>query len=124
MADPRAAVGAGGEAIVAADYAADGYAIRARNWSCRVGELDLVVARGPVLVFVEVRTVTTAFLRDPTVTVSAAKQARVGRAADAYLRSTGGDWRDVRFDVVGVVGTGAEAQIHRIENAFVPRWAF
>ena len=44
--DHRRALGARGEALAAAWYEARGYVVVARNWRCRDGELDLVLARG------------------------------------------------------------------------------
>ena len=38
-------VGIDGEDIAAAWYEARGYQIVARNWRCRLGELDLIVRR-------------------------------------------------------------------------------
>ena len=37
-------------------YVARGYRVVARNWRCRIGELDLVLARGSALVICEVKT--------------------------------------------------------------------
>ena len=44
---------------MAAWYQARGYEVLARNWRCREGELDLVVAEGRLYVFCEVKTRTT-----------------------------------------------------------------
>lgn len=122
--DDRRATGAAGEAEVARHLEAQGYTVEARNWHCRTGELDLVVLKDDLIVFVEVRSVTTDFLESPTLTVLSAKQARVARAADAYLRARG-RWPDrVRFDVAGVSWRDGSASIDYYENAFVPRSAF
>lgn len=120
----RGAVGAAGEAAVARYFERLGYAVEARNWRCRAGELDLVVARGDLLVFVEVRTVRTDYLATPVLTVGRAKQRRVARAADAYLRRRREAPSRVRFDVVGVRRGRGRAAIHHVEDAFVPDWAF
>ena len=54
--DQRADVGRRGELAAEARYVARGYRVVARNWRCRLGELDLVLARGASLVFCEVKT--------------------------------------------------------------------
>src|SRR5271157_1501506 len=65
-----------------------GYTIVARNRAARsgAGELDLVGWDGPVLSFVEVKTRTSADAGPPEAAVSKAKQKRIARAANEYLR--------------------------------------
>ena len=120
----RASLGAAGEAFVAQWFERAGYEVLARNWSCRVGELDLVVRSKSVLVFVEVRTVSTQWLASPTVSIRPAKQARVARAADAWIRSTGATPGLIRFDVAGVLARRGELTLEHIQDAFVPPWAY
>lgn len=123
MIRPRKALGDRAEVAVAEHYAAAGYTIEARNWTCRGGELDVVARRGALLVFIEVRARSGRALVSPIETVSAAKQRRVARAADRYLAQTR-IRSDIRFDVVGVSADGRRLQLDVIENAFVPDWAF
>lgn len=121
----RAEVGARGEAAVAAWFEAEGFVVEARNWSCRVGELDLVVAQGDLLVIVEVRTVSTGWLDSPIRTIDRGKQARVARAADAYLQQRDAMPEQVRFDVVGVrLRRWGAPEIEHLPNAFTPPWAW
>lgn len=125
----RNRLGAHAEQLVADHYTADGYTIEARNYRCPLGEIDLIAARGDLLVFIEVRSTTTDYLDSPTRTVSAAKQKRIARTADRYLAARPQAPRDIRFDVVGVhlgnkkKGRGA-ARLQPIANAFTPPWAF
>jgi len=37
-------------------YRRDGYRVLARNWRCSSGELDLILGRGDMVVFSEVKT--------------------------------------------------------------------
>ena len=120
----RAQTGQTGEQAVADDYAARGYVIEARNWSCPVGELDVVARRGDLLAIIEVRTVRSRFLTTPTLTVSAAKQRKVAAAADRYLRTRADPVARVRFDVVGVFLGERGAELSVIEDAFAAPWAF
>ena len=124
MKDPRRSRGAEGEALVAAWYTERGDEVLERNWSCRGGELDLVVRSGETLVFVEVRSVTTAWLDSPLRTVDRAKQVRIARAAEAWLRRSRRVADTIRFDVVGVVTVGGVPTLEVVEDAFVPPWAF
>jgi Uncharacterised protein family UPF0102 len=54
--DDRPALGANGEDAVAALYRSRGFTVLARNWRCRIGELDVVAGRGDLLVVCEVKT--------------------------------------------------------------------
>jgi putative endonuclease len=119
-AEPRRVVGRAGEDAAAAWYAAQGYEILARNWSCRMGELDIVARRGRLYVFSEVKARTSATFGLPTEAVGALKQARVRRLAALWFAqasgagSSGGTGGPVRFDVVSVLS----GQLEVIEGAF------
>ena len=76
-ADARRALGDAGEDAVARWYVAAGYDVVDRNWRCREGELDLVLARRGVLVFCEVKTRRTTAFGVPAEAVTATKQRRL-----------------------------------------------
>jgi putative endonuclease len=118
MTDARRALGQDGEDQAAAWYRARGYAVLARNWRCRadglVGELDLVVAKGRTLVFVEVKTRRTDRFGVPAEAVTAAKQRRVRALARAYLEANDVHPSALRFDVVSILAGRLEV----IEAAF------
>jgi putative endonuclease len=115
MADHRRALGAAGEEQAARWYAARGYEVVARNWRCREGEIDLVVARGRLLVVVEVKTRRTDRFGTPAEAVTPAKQRRLRHLALRYLDSTGARPEAVRFDVAAVLAGRLEV----IEAAFL-----
>jgi putative endonuclease len=118
--DRRRVLGADGEAAVAAWYEAQGYEVLDRNWRCRDGELDLVVAREGVLVFCEVKTRRSTTFGAPVEAVTTTKQRRLRGLALRWLadhpeRRSG----DLRFDVGSVlVARGAPATIEVVEGAF------
>jgi len=94
-----------------------GYRIVARNWRCKLGELDLVCRRGGVLVFVEVRTRRGTRAGSPEASVDRRKQAQVVRVARAFLARQGRDKAEIRFDVVGI--GGGWPPIRHLPGAFV-----
>lgn len=114
MVDRRRTLGADGEERAAAWYEAHGYAVVARNWRCRNGELDLVVRRGSELVFVEVKTRTSDRFGVPAEAVTPAKQRRLRGLAARYLTDTGTRAGSLRFDVVAILAGRLEV----IEAAF------
>ncbi len=115
MVDHRRAFGAAGEARAARWYEARGYRVLARNWRCRDGELDLVVARGRTLVIVEVKARRTDRFGSPVEAVTRQKQLRLRRLALRYLEATGARPASLRFDVVAILGDRLEV----VEAAFL-----
>ena len=115
MSRRRRVLGARGEDAAAAWYEARGYQVLARNWRCRDGELDLVVAGHGQLVFCEVKTRTSAHFGTPAEAVTRAKQLRVRRLAARWLQGQGWSVRgQVGFDVASVLGGAVEV----LEGAF------
>lgn len=107
-------MGAAGEARAAAWYEARGYRVLDRNWRCRDGELDLVVARGRALVIVEVKARRTDRFGTPLEAVTATKQRRLRRLAMRWIEATGARPSSVRFDVVSILAGRLEV----VEAAF------
>ena len=101
----------------AADYLQErGYAIRARNYHDRYGELDIVAEKDGVLVIVEVKYRSGTRFGSPLEAVTPQKQRRICRAAMGYFAACGfGAEQACRFDVIGITGDGV---IRHIENAF------
>lgn len=114
MSRQRLELGAAGEALVADWYRANGYEVVETNWRCRQGELDLVVRKGRVLVFCEVKTRTTNAFGTPAEAVTREKRDRIRRLAAVYLEEAPFRAREVRFDVAGVL----DGKLEVIEAAF------
>lgn len=107
--------GARAEAFVAERLERDGWSVLARNWHARGGEIDLVVARGDALRFVEVKARAEG---DPSglESITRAKQQKLIRAAQAWLlqHPTPGE---VCF-AVAAVEMGMQWSIEWIDDAF------
>ncbi len=110
----RAQLGRTGEDRAAAWYRAHGYAVLQRNWRCATGEIDLICARGKILVVCEVKARSRTSHGHPFEAVTPAKQRRLRGLALAYLHSQTSHWAEVRFDVVSVLGGTLEV----LEGAF------
>ena len=95
-------------------YERQGYVLLDRNWRCREGEIDLVVARGRLVVFGEVKTRTSDAFGSPASAVTATKRARIRRVAMRWLEANAVRGVSLRFDVVSVIGRSVEV----IEAAF------
>jgi putative endonuclease len=118
MRTARQRLGDEGERAAEALLSRSGYRIVARKHRCRRGEVDLVLERGDLLVFVEVRTRRTALFGGPEETVGPAKQERIVRAARDFLARWRGPPRGARFDVVAVLDHPAGAQVSHFPGAF------
>ena len=95
--------GQAGEDAALAYLQAQGLTLAQRNFRCKVGEIDLIMMHGAVLVFVEVRRRASAQFGGAAASVGFAKQRRLIRAAQLYLlryRSPPA----CRFDVVAIEG--------------------
>ena len=108
-------LGQRGEAMVASAYEARGYRVVARNWRAgRVGEIDLVLCTGRLLVVCEVKTRSTAAFGLPAEAVDRRKQAKVRAVTAAFLAAHPFRPAGIRFDVASVLGE----RIEIIEGAF------
>jgi putative endonuclease len=107
-----------GENVAARHLRNQGYRIITRNFSCELGEIDIIARDGKTLVFVEVKT---RAYDDPTPEeqVNLAKQQTLTRVAKLYLGRYGTPQPPARFDVVAVVWpTGQNPIIRHITGAF------
>lgn len=112
-------LGQEGERAAAAYLERSGYRILARNTRVEGVELDLVVERAGVVVFVEVKTRRGRAFGAPEEAVDARKQARIVRGASAWLRQQRRRPRQARFDVVTCEPAPEGGfEIHQIESAF------
>ena len=98
--------GAYGERRAADWYVARGYEVLDRNWrSGRLGELDLVLGIGSVVVFCEVKARASDLYGIGAEAVTPTKQLRLRRLAAAWLAAHERRGVGIRFDVVSVTGT-------------------
>ena len=100
----RQILGSAGERLALAHYERLGYELLAANHRTGAGELDLIVADGRTIVFVEVKTRSAGGL-DPLLALTAQKRRRIRRLAAAWLAEHPGHPRrgELRFDAVAVV---------------------
>jgi putative endonuclease len=100
--------GAHAEERAAIHLERQGLQIVARNFRCRMGEIDLVARDGPMLVFVEVRLRASGAYGGAQGSVDWRKQARVVAAARYYLSRLQSE-PPCRFDVVTFEDAFAES---------------
>lgn len=104
--------GLAAEAQVAAHYQSLGYTVLAERWRGRGGEIDLVVRRGDIVVFVEVKKARS--LDAAAARLSARQLHRLIAAGEEFLgEQPGGLLTDARVDLATVGGLG---EVSILEN--------
>ncbi len=107
------------ERVAESYLTARGLTLVARNYRCRLGEIDLIMRERDTLVFVEVRLRRSAKERDfggAAASITAKKQARLIAAAQHYLAGMR-QLPPCRFDAVLMRGVAA-GDIEWLTNAF------
>ena len=89
---------------------------RNSNYRCKVGELDLVMMDGAVLVIVEVRYRKSEQFGGALASITRKKQARIVAATQHYVIINKLNHCAIRFDVVAI--SGVDHRLDWIKNAF------
>lgn len=99
-----------------------GLSLVARNFRCRVGEIDLVMHGSRALVFVEVRSRRSSRFASPLESVDFRKRSKLVRSAGYFLlKYPAFRHHAVRFDVVSVEGPAADGyRLQWVRDAFRP----
>ena len=103
MTKERLSLGKWGEEQAVRFLRKNRFKILERNFTCPLGELDIITRRKDRLVFVEVKTKTNYDPPAPRYSVNRRKQRRIIRVARYYLKSRGLSNVRCRFDVVEVI---------------------
>jgi putative endonuclease len=114
----RSELGAAGEACAVEHLCRRGFRILARNLRSGGVEIDVIAARGGLVVFVEVKTRRSRSLGVPEAAVDARKQARLVAGAAAWLREHRGAAARIRFDVIVCEGDADAFRVRHLEAAF------
>ncbi len=112
----RLSLGQRGEATAVAYLQGKGYTLLHKNYRTKRGEIDCIFQDGEELVFVEVKTRSSAKFGDPLEAVNRRKWQQITRVAEQYLATHDIDCA-IRFDVVGII-MDTPPQIDHIENGF------
>lgn len=99
----RQALGAFGERLAEQHLVAAGMVVLDRNWRCPVGEIDLVLRDGDVLVVCEVKTRRSVDHGTPHEAVDDTKLDRLRRLGTAWQCAHDVAAPDVRVDLVAVL---------------------
>jgi putative endonuclease len=101
----RQALGIQGEDLAVAEIERRGYAVLARRYRTRHGEIDIVARDEETIVFVEVKAKDTAGFGRAAEAVGVRKQRRIVSMAVDYLARNRLTAKPCRFDVVAIDGS-------------------
>ena len=114
-------LGAWGEAQAAEYLRKKKYRLVAMNYTCRYGEIDVIVANRKFLVFVEVKLRKSDAFARAAEHVDYHKQNRIRTTAEMYLSENPTDLQP-RFDVIEIYAPEGTATLHpainHLEDAF------
>jgi len=112
----NATTGAKGEQLAADFLAQNGFEILARNYRYKRSEIDLIVKKSNLLVFVEVKARKSNAFGEPESFVDEKKVLKIMEGAEQFVYET--NWKgNIRFDIVSVK-PGTVPEIMHFEDAF------
>ena len=112
-------VGKRGEDAAARYIKKRGYKIVERNFTCPLGEMDIIALDRKTLCFIEVKTLSGKTYGPPEIAVNIHKLSKV---ALAYLNQKHLNDIKARFDVIGVTLSPGDERIELIKDAFELRY--
>ena len=118
MTEARQKLGESGEDLACRELVARGYAILARRYRTRHGEIDVVAQDGETTVFVEVKMKSSERCGVAAESVTRWKQRRVVRMAVDYIARHDLHGHPVRFDVVAIDVIDGTPRVTVIPAAF------
>lgn len=117
MADARRSLGSSGEDLAARFLVAKGFAVVARGWRTRYGEVDLIVRDGRGVRFVEVKTRRNADFGPPEEAVTARKLRTIAALAEQFLAARGWQHLDRQIDVIAITpGADGRPTLRHLED--------
>ncbi|MGH9144893.1 MAG: YraN family protein [Vicinamibacterales bacterium] len=118
MSRARVILGKTGEDLACAELERRGYAIIARRYRRRGGEIDIICREGDTIVFVEVKARDSRAFGDAAEAVTPFKRRRMAQLALDYVARHHLAGRPCRFDVVAVHFDAGQPAIDVFQNAF------
>ncbi len=118
MSRQRMILGKTGEDLACRELERRGYAIVARRYRGRAGELDIVARDGPTLVFIEVKARGGRWFGDAVEAVTRGKQRRIVQLALEYVMRHHLTGMPCRFDIVSIQFEAGRPAVEILQNAF------
>jgi putative endonuclease len=111
-------LGKKGEEIALRFLKKNGYRIIERNYTCKMGEIDIIAREKETFVFIEVKTRRSTTFGPPQLAVDQRKQGQLSRVALYFLKEKRLEEVKARFDVVAILLGPKGEEIELIKDAF------
>ena len=108
-----------GEQIAYEYLMREGYRIVERDWKYGQRDIDIVAIENDVYIFVEVKTRRNERFANADTAVTPQKIRSISIAANAYIKGHYLD-REIRFDIITIVGMPDKYEIRHVKDAFLP----
>lgn len=118
MGNARTRLGEIGEDLAVRELEQRGYAVVARRYRHRGGEIDIVATEGPTVVFIEVKARDGRDYGGAAEAVTALKRQRLVATARDFLARQRLHDAPCRFDVVAIQLVDGQPQVELFRNAF------
>jgi len=117
--DERHLLGVEGERLAIAFLTSCGWSVEAHRFRLGHHDIDLVVRKGRMVAFVEVKTRRSSTYGSGLEAVSARKQRDIARVANGWLLRHGHPGDEYRFDLLLVkVGSGGKHSVEHVPDAW------
>ena len=117
--DTRKADGAHGESLAAAFLEAKGFRILERNWTNKLGEIDLIVERNGEVRFIEVKYRNTVMFGHPEEAITGKKLRHLARAIECWLETRRPAPKRYQADAIAITALpGTPVEYYWIEDLY------
>lgn len=108
-----------GEDLAVAFLKKSGYKILETNFSCKLGEIDIIAKEGRTYCFIEVKSRKSKDYGSPLEAVDKKKMLKLIQTAKYYCMMKNLIDVPLRFDVIGILFTDKHPEIELIKNAII-----
>ena len=110
-----------GEDISARYLEQIGYTIIERNFECVQGEIDIIAKDQNELVFIEVKTRSSALYGQPKEAINKTKKKHIYKSAEYYVYTKRLENEPIRIDVIEVYKKQEKFMVHHIKQAIIEK---
>ena len=117
----RHEIGKIGENIAVTYLLQNGYIILERNFECKQGEIDIIAKHKNEIIFIEVKTRSSALYGLPKESVNNIKKKHIYKSAEYYVYKNNLENEPIRIDVIEIYKKQGKFKLLHIQNAITDK---